>query len=121
MYGHKRELHTDLAEKATKQFDFSGKLEYTINSDQNTNLVNCEYFTTNLLDVNSGKTINYSCLDSFVIFMCVEGTINITAGKHTETLKIGETVLLPAITKGVSINSVDGKLLEIYIDYQNKS
>ena len=113
--GQKRELHTHMAEQATKQFDFSGKSEYTIKPNKGTNLVNCEYFTTNILDVHSNQTKDYSNLDSFIIYMCVEGTLDVTADNYTETLKMGETVLLPAITKEVSINSENGKLLEIYI------
>ena len=114
--GQKRELHTHLAEQATKQFDFSGKSVYTIKSDDKVNLVNCEYFTTNILDVHSKQRKDYSDLDSFVIFMCVEGTLDISTDNHTETLKMGETILLPAITKEVLINSNNGKLLEVYID-----
>ena len=114
--GQKRELHTHFAEQATKQFDFNGKSDYTIKPNEGTNLVNCEYFTTNILDVHTSQTKDYSDLDSFVIYMCVEGTVNITTSKHSETLKMGETILLPAVTKVVSINSDNGKLLEVYID-----
>jgi mannose-6-phosphate isomerase len=114
--GLKRELHTHLAEQATKSFDFSGKSEYTIKPNKGANLINCEYFTTNILDVHSNQTKDYSNLDSFIIYMCVEGTIDITTGNHRETLKMGETILLPAITEEVSINSCNGKLLEVYID-----
>jgi mannose-6-phosphate isomerase len=114
--GQKRELHTHLAEQATKSFDFSGKSEYSIKPNKGANLVNCEYFTTNILDIHSNQTKDYSELDSFVIFMCVEGTIDILVNNHIETLKIGETILLPALAEKVSINSDNGKLLEVYID-----
>ena len=114
--GQKRELHTHFAEQATKQFDISSKSDYTIKPNKAANLVNCEYFTTNIIDVQTNQTNDYSGLDSFVIFMCVEGTIEITTDNHTETLKMGETILLPAITKEVLINSDNGKLLEVYID-----
>ena len=114
--GQKRELHTHFAEQATKQFDNSSKSDYTIKPNKAANLVNCEYFTTNIIDVQTNQTKDYSGLDSFVIFMCVEGTLEITTDNHTETLKMGETILLPAITKEVLINSDNGKLLEVYID-----
>lgn len=115
-YGEKRELHIDLATKATKHFDSNGKSNYNIQPNNKTNLVNCEYFTTNLLDIKSHQARDYKKLDSFVIFMCVEGEVDITAGYHTETLKMGDTVLLPAITEEVAFNSEDAKLLEVYID-----
>jgi len=114
--GQKRELHTNLAEKATKHFDFNGKADYTIQSNKSVKLVECEYFTTNILDISNHQAKDYSNLDSFVIFMCVEGEVDVTAGLQTETLKMGETVLIPAQTEEVAFNSEKAKLLEIYIE-----
>lgn len=114
--GQKRELHTKLAEKATKKFKSNGKAIYKLESNKSANLVNCNYFTTNILNVNSNYIKNYKNLDSFVIFMCVEGIVELTAGDVTESLKMGETVLLPAINDEVEFNSQSGKLLEIYVD-----
>ena len=114
--GHKRELHTQLAEKATKQFDSNGKADYTLQPNTKTNLVNCEYFTTNILDITKRQIKEYSNLDSFVVFMCVEGQLEITAGLHTETVKMGETILIPANTQEVTFNSDNAKLLEVYVN-----
>ena len=116
--GQKRELHTNLAEKATKHFDFSGKAEYTIQANKRVRLVECEYFTTNILDISKHQEKDYSNLDSFVIFMCVEGEVDVTAGCQTETLKMGETVLIPAKTEEVVFNSEKARLLEIYIEHE---
>lgn len=114
--GHKRELHTQLAEKATKQFDSNGKADYTLQPNTKTNLVNCEYFTTNILDITKRQVKEYSNLDSFVVFMCVEGQVEITAGLHTEMVKMGETILIPANTQEVTFNSDNAKLLEVYVN-----
>lgn len=114
--GQKRELHTKLAEKATKQFDSNGKSDYTIKKDSRSNLANCEYFTTNILDFSKRQEKNYSDLDSFVIYMCVEGKVDVATGKHTETLKTGETIILPANTDQVVFNTSHAKLLEVYIN-----
>lgn len=114
--GHKRELHTKLAEKATKQFDSNGKSDYIIEKGGKANLASCEYFTTNILDISKTQEKSYSELDSFVIFMCVEGKLNVTAGEHTESLITGETIILPANTDHVIFNSKSAKLLEVYID-----
>lgn len=115
-FGHKRELHTQLAEKATKQFDSNGKADYTLQPNTKTNLVNCEYFTTNILDITKRQVKEYSNLDSFVVFMCVEGQVEITAGLLTETVKMGETILIPANTQEVTFNSDNAKLLEVYVN-----
>jgi mannose-6-phosphate isomerase len=114
--GQKRELHTQLAEQATKRFDSNGKSQYEIQSNNRVNLVNCDYFTTNILEINKQQTKDYRDLDSFVIFMCVEGSVNITTGEYSENLKMGETILLPAITEEIKFNSADGKLLEVFLN-----
>ncbi|WP_298342969.1 type I phosphomannose isomerase catalytic subunit [uncultured Algibacter sp.] len=113
--GQKRELHTKLAEKATKQFESNGKSDYVIGKDDMANLVNCEYFTTNILELSNTQEKNYKHLDSFIIFMCVEGKVDITVGEQTETLITGETIILPANTQHVVFNSNSSKLLEVYI------
>ncbi len=114
--GQKRELHTKLAEQATKQFDSNGKSNYTLKKDSCSSLANCEYFTTNILDVSNSQEKSYTHLDSFIIFMCVEGKVDITAGEQKETLITGETIILPANTEQVFFNSNNSKLLEVYID-----
>lgn len=114
-HGKKRELHTKLAEKATKQFDSNGKSNYTINQDNTANLASCEYFTTNILDINSVQEKCYSHLDSFIIFMCVEGSASISVDGHTEIVNTGETILLPAKAEKVVFNTNNAKLLEVYV------
>lgn len=112
--GQKRELHTNLAEQATNRFDSNGKSQNKTQSNNSINLVNCDYFTTNILEINEEQIKDYRDLDSFIIFMCVEGSVNITTGNYSENLKMGETILLPAITEEIKFNSADGKLLEIF-------
>ena len=58
--GQKRELHTKLAEQATKQFDSNGKADYTLQPNTSAILVNCEYFTTNILDITKRQVKEYS-------------------------------------------------------------
>ncbi|RLJ61198.1 mannose-6-phosphate isomerase type 1 [Lacinutrix venerupis] len=119
--GNKRELHTKLAEQATKHFNSNGKAKYNLKPNTSSNLVNCDYFTTNILDVTKKQSKDYTNLDSFIILMCVEGEAKINIGLYTETIKIGETVLLPAITKKINIISGNAKLLEVYISNKNEA
>lgn len=58
---------------------------------------------------------NYGHLESFVIFTCFEGVADITGDGMTETVKMGETVLFPALTNEMTLNSKDAKLLEVYV------
>lgn len=114
--GQKRELHTKLAEEATKQFDSNGKSEYILKENDTSNLSKCDYFTTNILNISKTQKKDYNHLDSFVIFMCVEGDAKVSVGEYTETIKTGETIILPAETDNVVFDSNNAKLLEVYIN-----
>lgn len=114
--GDKRELHTELAKKATKKFQSNGKVGYSAVKNKSINLVNCDYFTTNIIKLKNNCIKDYTNLDSFVIYMCVEGDAKITVEGFTEILKMGETILLPAATNEVSLYTKNAKLLEVYVD-----
>lgn len=114
--GQERELHTDLAQKATKVFKSKGKSNYQIEENKTSNLVNCNFFTTNIFEIKDPQKRDYKNLDSFVIYMCVEGKAKITVNNHTEFISMGETILIPANSKDVTFNSQGAKMLEVYID-----
>jgi len=114
--GNQRDLHTEAAIKATKSFPSTGKSNYQLEADKTSNLVDCEYFTTNIFEVKSNQKRDYRNLDSFVIFMCVEGSAEVTIDNITETVTMGETILIPANTDSVTFNSEGSKLLEVFID-----
>ncbi|EDP71262.1 mannose-6-phosphate isomerase [Flavobacteriales bacterium ALC-1] len=114
--GQQRELHTDLAQKATKTFSSNGKSDYHLEQDKTSNLVDCNFFTTNIFEVKGLQKRDYKNLDSFIIYMCVQGRAEITVNKHTEFISVGETVLVPADSKDVIFNSQGSKMLEVYID-----
>jgi mannose-6-phosphate isomerase len=116
--GNARELHTDLAKDAIDYTVYpTYKTEYTPISDHPVELASCDYFTTNLLDLNNEMHRDYDQLDSFVILICMGGTCTIYDDKgNNVSLKQGETILLPADTKSANIipqNST--KILETYI------
>ena len=114
--GKGRELHTALAIDA---IDFEKKDDYklTYNKEENVSseIASCEYFTTNYLPVQGKIEKDYSQLDSFVIFMCVDGVSRISLGDNTEILQKGESILIPAIADEVEIEGDKAELLEIYI------
>lgn len=117
--GKTRELHTsqalDAIDFADVQDDFRTHYEPELNEP--VELLACPYFTTSVYDLTEELTCDYSELDSFVIFICVEGACRLTDdSKHEITLQAGETVLLPATVQEVTIRP-DGKvkLLETYV------
>lgn len=116
----KRELHTDLALDAI-DFTQAGSNKLTIDPVLNTtiNLVNCEFFNTNLLWFNKVIEKEYALIDTFVVYICTEGEFQLSWDGNTEKVKKGETVLLPAMIKEVTLKPLtEARLLEVYIIQQ---
>ena len=113
--GKQRELHTESAITATKSFPSNGKSNYQLETEKTSNLVDCDFFTTNIFEVKANQKRDYNHLDSFVIFMCVEGTAEVTVNNLTEIVTMGETILVPANTDIVEFKSEGSKLLEVFI------
>ena len=117
--GEGRELHTDLALDA---IDFSYldeyKTIYRLKPNDASEIVNCKYFTVNILLFSEPIERDYIKHDSFVIYICLEGRFDIEYEAGREVVKKGDTVLIPAILNNVKLipkaNLV--KMLEVYID-----
>jgi mannose-6-phosphate isomerase len=117
--GNLRELHI---EKALEAIDFktypSYKTQYGKIPNKPNNLITCDYFTTNCILLNHEITRDYRELDSFVVYMCIDGSFQVLFDeKEFEPVRNGETVLLPAALKNVKlIPETNCKILEIYIE-----
>jgi len=117
----KRELHTDLALDAI-DFSQTGKnkirLEPVLNKTEN--LVSCEFFDTNIILFNNTIDKEYLLIDSFVVYICLEGEFSICWDGNSEKVTKGETVLLPAMIKEVTLKPMkETRLLEVYINSEN--
>jgi len=116
--GNERELHNDLALdvinfKASKK----PKTEYQPILNEAVQLVKCEYFTTNLLEFDKKITLPYNLTETFVVFMCLDGSFEISGGTSTVKVEKGETVMLPAGMKYPTlIPNGKAKVLEVFID-----
>ena len=116
--GKGRELHTELAKDAidyTLYPDY--RTHYTAHTNATVQLANCKYFTTNLIDLDTIMVRDFSQLDSFVVYICMEGRATLRDNKGNEILvHQGQTVLIPADTDVVTISPVPGaKFMETYI------
>ncbi len=114
--GNLRELHTELALDAidyTKKNDF--KVDYSNIQDVINPMVDCPYFTTNYLELAKDSIQDISERDSFTIYMCVGGSATITNDFGSVAIRKGETVLVPAMSKMISIRTENTKLLEVTI------
>lgn len=116
--GNTRELHTELAKDAidyTLLPDY--RTPYKEEKDRPVELVSCKYFTTNLLELDKEISRDFSSLDSFVVYICMEGALLLKDNKgNTLEIEQGQTVLVPADTDGVVLTpSPTAKLMETYI------
>ena len=115
--GKKRELHNDLAKDV---IDFNIYPQYKsdflkIENTSNT-LVHSPYFKSNFIRVNGKLDKDYTSLDSFIIYIAVNGSCEIRFNEMPYNLKKGESVLIPASLKRVSILSDNNcDLLEVYV------
>lgn len=116
--GNPRELHTELAVDA---IDFTihpeYKTTYEVKANESVELVKCKYFTTNMLELNKVVEKDYNELDSFVIFICLEGSVEVETESGSEILVMGETILIPASLESVVLKPISTvKLLEVTIE-----
>ncbi len=116
--GKPRELHTDLA---IDVIDFNQsknpKTHPTEEVNKTTELASCPFFTVNRLILTNSIQRDYNILDSFVIFLCIDGQCSIIYGSgESEIMKQGELVLIPAELKNIIIRPMSKcTILEIYI------
>jgi mannose-6-phosphate isomerase len=116
-----RELHLDLALDA---IDFSAagknKIRKEPQVNKNENLVDCEFFNTNIIFFNRAINKEYYSNDSFVVYICIEGEFLIRWDGLSEKVSKGETVLLPASIKEVILEPVlESRVLEIFINSES--
>lgn len=116
--GNGRELHTELAKDAidyTLLPDY--RTHYKEEKDKPVELVSCKYFTTNLLELDKPLSRDFTSLDSFVVYICMEGSFRLEDNKGNELeVHQGQTVLVPADTTSVALTPTPStKLMETYI------
>ncbi len=115
--GQARELHTALALEA---LDYKRcpevKTQYEIRDGGSTPLVASPHFTTNLLTIGQKTGVDHFYLDSFVVYVCLEGALSIDYGEGKLRVGKGETVLMPAEIKTLELLPEGAcRILETYI------
>ena len=108
-----RELHNDLAVEAINYEENNTKVQYENISNESVNLVECPFFTTNILEVSELYHWKKK-KESFTVLMCTEGKFTLTTTNSKSEFKKGDTVLIPAILEEFQIIG-ETSLLEITI------
>ncbi|MEE1168817.1 MAG: type I phosphomannose isomerase catalytic subunit [Alistipes sp.] len=114
--GKGRELHTALAVDA---IDFEADAEllhkkYDVAKGGEAKVIESPYFTMAIQDVDGKKSLDRSMLDSFVVYICLEGSATISVDGVQESLDSGELVLVPAECCDVEFVGT-ARLMEVYI------
>ncbi|GAA4270526.1 type I phosphomannose isomerase catalytic subunit [Hyunsoonleella aestuarii] len=114
--GEKRELHNDLA---LDVLDFEVQEAYTTayktESNVSNKLIHTPYFKTNIIYLTKEINKDYSKIDSFVIYICTEGCLEITVDNANYSLAKGESILIPAIINQLKLTpQKESKILEVY-------
>jgi len=115
-FGNQRELHT---EQALEAINFKKgeniQLNYASTDNQSNEIKTCPYFTTNYLPINKQLQKDISQVDSFLIYICIGGKAEFSINNKSETIKAGETVLIPAVCDNVIISAEKAELLEVHM------
>ena len=115
--GNSRELHTEEALDAIHFEENVGdfKVKYTPVKNKTVTLVQSPFFNTNLLEMDMQVEKSFVNLDSFVIYMCLDGQVLLAYGDGRERLETGEVVLIPAEMEEIQLLPArKSKVLEVY-------
>ena len=116
--GKLRDLHLKQACEAIHYGDRNNELlsrPYKQNTTDN--LIKTPYFTCNRLVFDRNVEKIYAGIDSFVIYICLDGAAAIQCSEGEETLSKGECLLIPASIDSVILTPcLSCKLLEVYLE-----
>jgi mannose-6-phosphate isomerase len=115
--GNFRDLHIEDALEAIHYHDTDNDLIPYPNKPNHTNNIICSpFFTTNFINFDKSVEKIYAEIDSFVIYICLDGKAEIICPNNKETIQIGECILMPAsIENATIVPNPYCKLLEIYM------
>ncbi len=117
--GLPRELHT---KEAIAAIDFSpchnSRVEWKPEKDSSAPVVRSPKFNVNHVWLNQGMKKDYSELDSFVAWVCIEGSMKVSLDGAPDEINVqkGETLLIPQVIDQVNIfPQPQVKYLEVFV------
>ncbi len=114
--GNYRELHVkEAAESIDWRVSDNYRTTYTPAKNRGVELVRCNYFNTNVYDLDKPMTLDYAALNSFVVLIGLQGEARMSDNEGTSfSLRAGESVIIPATTTSLHVEGTL-KFLETYI------
>ncbi len=111
--GNKRELHIDLALEALNYEKIEAQRFYSKTENISNEIVNCQYFTTTIIPLDGHIKVAKN-KQSFTVYMCVDGSFELSLDTETFLYQKGDTVLIPAALTDFQLSG-KASILEIYI------
>ena len=113
--GNLRPLHI---EEALDAIDYENNdnspIVYSKQKNKTNTIVHSPYFSAHFMDFDQDVEKIYADMDSFVIYICLEGSANIQYEGGQETIRLGECLLMPAVIENAFFIPNDNcKLLEV--------
>ena len=119
--GMRRELHVAQSVEAidgTMPDDYKIHVPNVMN--RTVQVIDTQYFVTNLLQLQGEMEKDYSNLDSFVVLICTNGNFTLKWENGAIFVNQGECVLIPNVIKKVTIRAEQYcKLLEVYCQLES--
>jgi len=92
------------------------KIEYEEKFNTTSTLFRSEFFNINAISFDKALQKNYSNIDSFVVYLCVEGEVHLFGEGFHEVLYAGETALIPSSVSEIDlVPNKKTRLLEVYV------
>jgi mannose-6-phosphate isomerase len=111
------DMHAELAIDAINfDLDQPNLIRKAPETNNPVTLATCEYFHTSLLQLDRPVIKDCSMIDSFIVYICTESMVVVDCFDHSEELRAGETILIPAAADSVTlIPRGVARLLEVYV------
>jgi mannose-6-phosphate isomerase len=115
--GNPRPLHVAESLNAIDfQLQKDYKTQYSVEENKTSQIIQSPYFTTNILNINIPVRKNFSELDSFVVYLCIEGSFSVSYDSEITTVHTGEVLLIPSVINELLIvPTPTTKALEVFV------
>ncbi|WP_026451717.1 type I phosphomannose isomerase catalytic subunit [Aequorivita capsosiphonis] len=113
--GEMRELHNDLAIDAIDFSPLKSKLDYSEEVNTPSPVGGTVFFSVNKLDLSKNYVRDLEEVDSFTVYMCLEGTALIETEDFSESISKGETILIPAQLPEIKFITNSASFLEVFV------
>lgn len=104
------------ADDTVKNTPPAGKVDYEEKFNATSKLLRSSFFNLNEIYFEKPLKKTYSEIDSFIIYMCIEGYVHAFTDDEQFELRTGEVMLVPACTPELNlIPEGKSRLLEVYL------